>query len=159
MPDTPTVDDVLRALGELRAALVAEAEARVLAAAKTEAFEAVYTAFRGQGPSLSGEGVARVVGQLQAHAARLEEIAAKPEQRRQFTVTVPQDLQDVLDKIDADTTAVAAVVMGLRDQISTGMTPADVEAVRGKLAEIASRLEATAADPNQPVPPGPPPAP
>jgi hypothetical protein len=152
MPDTPTVDDVLRALGELRAALVAEAEARVLAAAKTEAFEAVYAAFRGHGPSLSGEGVARVVGQLQAHAARLEEIAA-PE--RSKAMPVPQNLQDALAKIDADTDAVAQVVRSLRDQIGTGMTQADVDAVQARLDEIATRLEATAADPNNPVPPGP----
>lgn len=74
-------------------------------------------------------------------------------------MAVPQELTDALQKIDTDTNNLATVVKGLRDQISTGMTPADVSAVQTKLGEVATRLEGIAADPNVPVPPGPPPQP
>ncbi len=74
-------------------------------------------------------------------------------------MAIPADFQAVLDKIDADTTAVAATVKSLDALISTQMTPADVSTVKGTLSAIATRLEATAADPNVPVPVTPPPAP
>jgi len=74
-------------------------------------------------------------------------------------MAVPQELTDALNKIDADTDALAAVVKGLRDKITTTMTQADVDAVKTKLDQVATRLEGIAADPNQPVPPGPAPAP
>lgn len=70
-----------------------------------------------------------------------------------------QATTDLLNRIDTDTTAVAATVKSLDALISTSMTPADVAAVKAKLSDVAARLEATAADPNVPVPPGPPPAP
>lgn len=72
---------------------------------------------------------------------------------------VPQDLADVLKRIDADTDAVAATVKSLDAMISTAMTQADVDTVKATLAAVATRLEATAADPNVPVPPGPAPSP
>ena len=74
-------------------------------------------------------------------------------------MAVPQDLQDVLNKIDADTTAVANTVKALDALISTAMTQTDVDAVKATLSAVATRLEGIAADPNVPVPPGPPPAP
>lgn len=72
---------------------------------------------------------------------------------------VPQDLTDALNKIDADTDAVAATIKSLDALISTSMTAADVAAVKTTLAATAARLEGIAVDPNVPVPPGPPPAP
>lgn len=69
-------------------------------------------------------------------------------------MAIPQALTDALDKIDADTTALAAVVTDLRDKIKTGMTQADVDAVNAKLAEVATRLEGMASDPASPVPAG-----
>ncbi len=74
-------------------------------------------------------------------------------------MAIPQDLQDVLAKVDADTTAVAAAVTSLIGLISTSMTQADVDTVKATLGGIATRLEKTAADAQNPVPPGPPPAP
>jgi len=68
-------------------------------------------------------------------------------------------LDDVLQKIDTDTDALAATVTALRDKVSTGMSQADVDAVKAKLAAVATRLEGIAADPTTPVPVGPPPAP
>lgn len=65
---------------------------------------------------------------------------------------VPQAVADVLAKIDTDTTALAAVVNDLRSQIKVGMSPADVASVQATLEGIATRLEATAADPENPVP-------
>ncbi len=70
-------------------------------------------------------------------------------------MAVPQALTDALAKIDADTTALAAVVTDLRSKIGIGMTQEDVDGVNATLAAIAARLEATAKDPNAPVPPGP----
>lgn len=61
----------------------------------------------------------------------------------------------VLKRLDDDSTKIAAVVKGLRDRISTSMTQADVDAVNATLGAIGDRLEATAADPAAPVPPGP----
>lgn len=72
---------------------------------------------------------------------------------------VPQDLADALAAVDTDTTALAAVVDSLRAKISTSMTAADVELVKGKLGAISTRLKATAHDPDEPVPPTPPPTP
>lgn len=74
-------------------------------------------------------------------------------------MAVPQVLTDALDKINADTSALATVVQSLRDRIGTGMSQADVDAVKARLDEVATRLEGIASDPSQPVPPGPTPAP
>ncbi len=60
-------------------------------------------------------------------------------------MAVPQELTDALAKIDADTNALAVIVTDLRSQITTGMTQADVDTVKAKLADIATKLEATAA--------------
>jgi hypothetical protein len=70
-----------------------------------------------------------------------------------------QALADALAQVDKDTSAVAQTVKSLDALISTSMTPADVATVKGKLSDIATRLEATAADPLVPVVPTPPPAP
>jgi hypothetical protein len=67
---------------------------------------------------------------------------------------VPQ-LDDVLKRIDDDTTALATTVKDLRDRLSTSMSQADVDAAKGTLSAIADRLEATAKSPDNPVPPGP----
>lgn len=74
-------------------------------------------------------------------------------------MAIPQALQAALDLIDEETNALAVVVKTLRDKISTGMTDADVAAVQAKLDAVATRLDGIAADPNAPVPPGPPPTP
>jgi hypothetical protein len=70
-------------------------------------------------------------------------------------MAVPQALTDALKKIDDDTTALAGVVKSLRDQIGTGMSQADVDAVKGSLDAVATRLEGIASDPANPIPPGP----
>lgn len=70
-------------------------------------------------------------------------------------MAIPQAMTDALNKIDADTNALAAVVTDLRSKIGVGMSQADVDAVDAKLAEVATRLEGIAADPQNPVPPGP----
>jgi hypothetical protein len=72
---------------------------------------------------------------------------------------VPQELTDALKKIDDDTNALATVLKTLRDQIGTGMSQTDVDAVKTSLDAVATRLEGLAVDPNQPVPPTPPPSP
>lgn len=74
-------------------------------------------------------------------------------------MAIDPTLTTALSQVDADTDAVAATVKSLDALISTQMTPADVATVKATLASISARLEATAADPNVPVPPGPPPAP
>jgi hypothetical protein len=70
-------------------------------------------------------------------------------------VAIPQNLQDALNAIDAETNALAAVVQDLRNRINTGMSQADVDAVTGTLGDIANRLTGIAANPAQPVPAGP----
>jgi hypothetical protein len=67
---------------------------------------------------------------------------------------VPQNLQDALAAIDADTTALASVVTDLRSKISTSMTQADVDQVTATLTAVGDRLTGIAADPNTPVPRG-----
>lgn len=73
-------------------------------------------------------------------------------------MATPQSITDALAKVDDDTTALAAVVTDLRSKIGVGMSQADVDGVNATLAAIATRLEATAVDPNNPVPPTPMPA-
>lgn len=70
-------------------------------------------------------------------------------------MAIPQELTDALAKVDEDTNKLAVVVKDLRDQVSVGMTDADVAAVKAKLGEVATRLEGIAADPGAPVPPAP----
>lgn len=72
-------------------------------------------------------------------------------------MAIPQNLQDALKAIDADTNALAAVVTDLRAKINTSMSQTDVDAVTATLGDIATLLTGIAADPNQPVPPTPPP--
>ncbi len=68
---------------------------------------------------------------------------------------VPSELTDALAKINTATTNLANVVKQLRDTISTSMTQADVDNVKGTLDQIGTSLDAIAADPNTPVPPTP----
>lgn len=70
-------------------------------------------------------------------------------------MAIPQALTDALAKLDTETTEIAAVVTQLRDAIKTGMTQADVDSVQSTLTALAERLDATAKDPNAPVPEGP----
>ncbi len=74
-------------------------------------------------------------------------------------MAVSPELQALLGRLDTDTTAVATAVRSLLDLISTAMTQADVDTVKASLTGIATRLEQTASDASNPVPPGPPPAP
>jgi hypothetical protein len=52
-----------------------------------------------------------------------------------------------LAAIDAETNNLATVVQGLRDQIKTSMTPAEVDAAKTKLDQIANQLKGIAAGP------------
>jgi hypothetical protein len=115
---------------------------------------------------LSPEDAAKVLARLTAHDQALGDIVAEQTDESSSTLgkhhpvartamAIPQALQDILTKIDADTSALAAVVLDLRNKISTGMSQEDVVAVQTTLGQIADRLEQTAHDPNAPVPPGP----
>lgn len=70
-------------------------------------------------------------------------------------MAVPQALTDALDKVNTATNKLAGVVRDLRDRVKTGMTQADVDAVQGRLDQVAASLDGIAADPNNPVPPTP----
>lgn len=70
-------------------------------------------------------------------------------------MAIPQALTEALAKLDTETTEIAAVVTQLRDAVKTGMTQEDVNAVQSTLTALAERLDATAKDPNAPVPEGP----
>lgn len=65
---------------------------------------------------------------------------------------MPGPLDDVLGQIDTATNEVAAKVAALRDQIKTGMSAAEVTAVKDKLTAVETRLKGIAADPADPVP-------
>lgn len=67
----------------------------------------------------------------------------------------PQSLTDVLAAIDADTNAVAQVVLDLRTKIGNSMSDADVAAVVSTLTAVGDRLTGIAANPATPVPAGP----
>lgn len=151
----PTIEEVQAATAAFQAALTTEQAARDNREAKAEAFLDILARFRG---GVTSADLAAVTKQLQAHASRLEDLArppALPLSRKDSKMAVPQELTDALKKIDDDTTALAGVVKSLRDQITTSMTQPDVDALKSSLDQVATRLEGIAADPNQPVPPGP----
>jgi hypothetical protein len=170
---TPTLEDVRAALTAFQEALAAEQDARAIREEKAETFLDILARFRG---GVTSADLADVTRQLEAHATRLEDMirppAAQqpiayphvedmirpptlPEKKEGVRMAVPQQLIDALKKIDDDTTALAGVVKGLRDQITTGMTQADVDAIKASLDQVATRLEGIAADPNNPIPPTP----
>lgn len=92
---------------------------------------------------------------LTAHARKLEGIVSDDRPNPVTTeANMAGALDDVLKRIDDDTTALAGVVTKLRDKIKTSMTQADVDAAKATLSAVADRLEATAADPANPVPQG-----
>lgn len=105
---------------------------------------------------------AQVVGRLSAAAARLEGISAPrpvtPRQESRVMASqnpmkaVPPELTEVITRINAGVVAVAGVVRTLRDQIATSMTAADVADLKAQFEAVAANLEATAADPANPVP-------
>jgi actin-like ATPase involved in cell morphogenesis len=109
------------------------------------------------GPGMTHDEITQLTTRLRLHSKRIADIL-QPSQQEVF-MAVPQNLTDILAKIDADTTALAGVVSSLRDQIKTSMTQADVDSVQQKLTDVATRLEATAKDPNAPVPVTPMPTP
>ena len=108
---------------------------------------------------LTPEETRYVTQRLQNHAAKLHSIAANHPPKGPNQMAIPADLAAVLAQISTDTDAVAATVKSLDALISTSMTVDDVATVKSTLAAIATRLEATANDPNVPVPVTPPPAP
>lgn len=70
---------------------------------------------------------------------------------------VPPEMTDAIKRIDAATDAIALELRQLRDQVKTGMTPQEVEAMKAKLLDMAAKAEGIAADPADLVP-APPPA-
>ena len=65
---------------------------------------------------------------------------------------VPQDLADAVARVKTAASGAAAKIQSLRDQISTGMTQADVDSVKSDLNTVADALNAAAADPTPPSP-------
>lgn len=51
-------------------------------------------------------------------------------------------IEDALGRIDAATTAVANEIRALKDQIGTGMSQTDVDAIGAQLEDKATKLEA-----------------
>jgi Asp-tRNA(Asn)/Glu-tRNA(Gln) amidotransferase C subunit len=67
-------------------------------------------------------------------------------------MAIPQALIDAMNRLDTETNEISAKVAELRDQISTSMTPAEVESVQTQMSAIADRLDGLAKDPQNPVP-------
>jgi hypothetical protein len=59
---------------------------------------------------------------------------------------------DLTKRFDNATTAIAARIKTLTDQIGTGMSQEDVDTLVAQLTEEATKLEGLGADPNQPIP-------
>lgn len=103
-----------------------------------------------------------IAGRLGAAAGFSDPQSPGPEiahPRRGFSMAVPQSVVTALAAVDAATNQIAAVVTDLRSKVSVGMSQADVDAVDAQLGAIATRLQGIAADPANPVPPPPAPAP
>src|SRR5688500_17650855 len=78
-------------------------------------------------------------------------------QETQETIMANQaDFTDVLGRIDTATSNIADDIRRIKDQLSTGMTAADVQAVKDTLEAKAVTLEGIAADTEDPVPEEPP---
>jgi hypothetical protein len=69
-------------------------------------------------------------------------------------MAIPQEMVDVLVRLDTETNEIAVVVRECRAKIKASMSQEDVDAVTRTLGTVADRLDATAKDPDQPVPPG-----
>lgn len=107
---------------------------------------------------LTADETAQLTARLLAHDLTLKGIVA-PQPVPPFgesKMAIPQSTADVMKQVDDDTTAVGNVVLDLRAQIKAGVvSQADVDAINATLTSIGNRLMATAADPVNPVPPGP----
>lgn len=67
---------------------------------------------------------------------------------------ISQELKDAMKAIDDATNSVASRITDLSGQITTAMTPAEVQQVVDQLNGEASKLQSIAANPEEPVPPG-----
>lgn len=69
---------------------------------------------------------------------------------------IDADFTEVLGRIDTATNNIAEDLRRLKEQISTGMTPQQVAALKAQFEQRATVLEAIAADTEDPVPETPP---
>jgi hypothetical protein len=67
------------------------------------------------------------------------------------------DIKALILAIDEDTSAIAAKIDALLEQISTGMSQEQVNEVTAELAAVSERLDVLGQDPENPVPPVEPP--
>lgn len=87
---------------------------------------------------LTGHAILRALEHLQQQGNRL--------------MTITAETTAVLQRLNDATNRVATVVNDIRAQIKTGMTTEEVASVDAQLADVASHMEAIAADPENPVP-------
>jgi hypothetical protein len=68
---------------------------------------------------------------------------------------IPQPLIDAMTQLNEAAVVVADEFVRLRDQITTGMSQADVDDLKNQITSKADQLRGFAADPSNPVPPAP----
>ncbi len=78
-------------------------------------------------------------------------------QRLEKLMAVADDIKAALANLDAETTAIGALITKLSSGIKNSMTDAEVADVKAGFATLSDRLTTLAVDPTQPVPPVPPP--
>lgn len=156
----PSFDMVLVAVANLRDAVEAERFAHDKTGWRARQLAAILARFRGEMPGLTGDQVSETIDKLTRYADRLTNVltpaagagVGNPLTPHEDVTVSPNPLTDVMGRIDAATNAVAAEVVRLRDQIGTGMTQEQVDAVKTQMTTVAERLEGIAHDPNNPVP-------
>ena len=72
-------------------------------------------------------------------------------------MAVADDIKAALANLDAETTAIGALITKLAGGIKNSMTDAEVADVKAGFDTLSQRLTTLAVDPTQPVPPVPPP--
>lgn len=100
--------------------------------------------------------IEKVVTDSPASDRKLDELIEAVAKLGVQLMAISQQMKDVLDAIDNETTTIAAELQALRDQIAAGMTADEAASVQARLTAISDRLTGVAADPNNPVPAPPP---
>ncbi len=68
-------------------------------------------------------------------------------------MALADDLKAAIANLDAETTAVGALITKLAGEIKNNMTDAEVADVKASFTTLSDRLTSLAVDPTQPVPP------
>jgi len=89
------------------------------------------------------------VKMIEVHLAAID---SRLNHLKELTMSVATDLKAGVAKLDAETTAIGALIASLAGRITNSMTDQEVTDIRAALTAESDRLTTLAADPTNPVP-------